>query len=109
MVAGSDGLGISAEAYPGATGSAGYPQQAPLAVQYVDYTLWQRTQFGWIWSDADSPIAAQLAYWEQALAGHARAVAARRPTGLTRWLPITAALTVALEWPARACSRGCAM
>ncbi len=44
------------------------PQWAPLAVQYVDYTLWQRAQLGDL-DDSDSPIAAQLAYWEQALAG----------------------------------------
>ena len=44
------------------------PGWAPLAVQYVDYTLWQRTQFGDL-DDSDSPIATQLAYWEQALAG----------------------------------------
>src|SRR6202012_5290979 len=44
------------------------PDWAPLAVQYVDYTLWQRAQFGDL-DDSDSPIAAQLAYWEQALAG----------------------------------------
>ncbi|HZU46528.1 MAG TPA: amino acid adenylation domain-containing protein, partial [Mycobacterium sp.] len=44
------------------------PQWAPLPVQYVDYTLWQRAQFGEI-ADSTSPIAAQLAYWEQALVG----------------------------------------
>src|SRR6202012_3293085 len=44
------------------------PDWAPLAVQYVDYTLWQRRQFGDL-DDSDSPIAAQLAYWEPALAG----------------------------------------
>ena len=44
------------------------PGWAPLAVQYVDYTLWQRAQLGDL-EDSDSPIAAQLAYWEQALAG----------------------------------------
>ncbi|WP_155768547.1 condensation domain-containing protein, partial [Mycobacterium colombiense] len=44
------------------------PAWAPLPVQYVDYTLWQRAQFGDL-ADSGSPIAAQLAYWEQALAG----------------------------------------
>ncbi len=44
------------------------PGWAPLAVQYVDYTLWQRAQFGEL-ADPGSVIAGQLAYWEQALAG----------------------------------------
>ena len=44
------------------------PGWAALAVQYVDYTLWQRAQLGDL-DDSDSPIAAQLAYWEDALAG----------------------------------------
>ena len=44
------------------------PGWAPLAVQYVDYTLWQRAQFGDL-DDPHSRIGAQLAYWEQALAG----------------------------------------
>src|ERR1700755_1214161 len=44
------------------------PDWAPLAVQYVDYTLWQRAQLGDL-ADTDSRIAAQLGYWEQALAG----------------------------------------
>ncbi|ORA95676.1 hypothetical protein BST30_28760, partial [Mycobacterium mantenii] len=44
------------------------PGWAPLAVQYVDYTLWQRVQFGDL-EDPDSPIAGQLAYWQEALAG----------------------------------------
>src|SRR6185312_9486619 len=41
------------------------PGWAPLRVQYVDYTLWQREQFGDL-DDERSRIAAQLAYWEQA-------------------------------------------
>ena len=44
------------------------PGWAPLPVQYVDYTLWQRAQLGDL-ADRDSPIAAQLGYWEEALAG----------------------------------------
>ncbi|WP_232001195.1 non-ribosomal peptide synthetase, partial [Mycobacterium sp. 1165178.9] len=44
------------------------PGWAPLAAQYVDYTLWQRAQFGDL-EDSSSRIAAQLAYWEDALAG----------------------------------------
>ncbi|MGH3560358.1 MAG: condensation domain-containing protein, partial [Mycobacterium sp.] len=44
------------------------PGWAPLAVQYADYTLWQRGQLGDL-ADSHSRIAAQLAYWEQSLAG----------------------------------------
>ena len=44
------------------------PGWTPLAVQYVDYTLWQRAQLG-ILTDRHSRVAAQLAYWEEALAG----------------------------------------
>ncbi|HTY26725.1 MAG TPA: amino acid adenylation domain-containing protein, partial [Mycobacterium sp.] len=43
------------------------PDWAELPVQYIDYTLWQRKRFGDL-DDADSPIAVQLAYWQQALA-----------------------------------------
>ncbi|WP_231984140.1 condensation domain-containing protein, partial [Mycobacterium sp. E342] len=44
------------------------PGWVPLAVQYADYTLWQREQFGDL-EDPDSRIGAQLAYWQHALAG----------------------------------------
>ncbi|WP_227371236.1 condensation domain-containing protein, partial [Mycobacterium fragae] len=44
------------------------PGWDPLAVQYIDFTLWQRAQLGDL-ENSDSPIAAQLAYWQQALAG----------------------------------------
>ncbi|GBG35929.1 hypothetical protein MmonteBS_03010 [Mycobacterium montefiorense] len=44
------------------------PRWAPLPVQYADYTLWQHVQFGRL-DDPASPIAAQLSYWEEALAG----------------------------------------
>ncbi len=44
------------------------PEWAPLPVQYVDYTLWQRAQFGEL-DDADGPIAAQLDFWQETLAG----------------------------------------
>ena len=44
------------------------PGWAPLPVQYVDYTLWQRAQFGDL-EDSSSRIAGQLGYWEQTLAG----------------------------------------
>ena len=44
------------------------PGWADLPVQYVDYTLWQRAQLGDL-DDSHSRIAAQLAYWQEALAG----------------------------------------
>ena len=44
------------------------PGWARLAVQYVDFTLWQRAQLG-DFDDSDSRIGAQLAYWQDALAG----------------------------------------
>ncbi|WP_133056489.1 condensation domain-containing protein, partial [Mycobacterium decipiens] len=44
------------------------PGWADLPVQYVDYTLWQRAQFGEL-DDSQSRIGGQLAYWQDALAG----------------------------------------
>ncbi|OMC42175.1 hypothetical protein A5744_17140 [Mycobacterium sp. IS-1264] len=44
------------------------PDWTPLALPYVDYTLWQREQLGDL-ADPGSAIASQLAYWEQTLAG----------------------------------------
>ena len=75
------------------------PGWAPLPVQYVDYTLWQRAQFGDL-DDSDSRIGAQLAYWEQALAGMPERL--QLPTD--RPYPPVAdqrGARVALDWPAQ--------
>ena len=80
------------------------PGWAPLPVQYVDYTLWQRAQLGDL-DDPDSPIAAQLAYWQQALAGMPERL--QLPTD--RPYPPVAdqrGATVAVEWPARVAAAG---
>ncbi len=74
------------------------PGWAPLAVQYVDYTLWQRAQLGDL-ADGHSPIAAQLEYWQDALAGMPERLAL--PTD--RPYPLVAdqrGASVAVEWPA---------
>ncbi|OSC25202.1 hypothetical protein B8W69_19410 [Mycobacterium vulneris] len=44
------------------------PGWAALPVQYADYTLWQRDQFGDL-EDSGSPIGVELAYWQETLAG----------------------------------------
>ena len=74
------------------------PGWADLAVQYVDYTLWQRAQFGDL-QDPHSRIAAQLAYWEQALAG----MPERLVLPTDRPYPPVAdqrGANVAVDWPA---------
>ncbi|MBP2455961.1 amino acid adenylation domain-containing protein [Mycolicibacterium lutetiense] len=78
------------------TGNA--PDWAPLPVQYVDYTLWQRGYLGEL-GDSDSRIAGQVAYWEQALAG----LQERLELPTDRPYPPAAdhrGASVAVEWPA---------
>ncbi|WP_231990073.1 condensation domain-containing protein, partial [Mycobacterium sp. 852002-51971_SCH5477799-a] len=79
------------------------PGWAPLPVQYVDYTLWQRAQFGDL-DDSGSRIAGQLGYWEQTLAGLPEQL--QLPTD--RPYPAVAdyrGATVAVEWPAEVQAR----
>ena len=74
------------------------PGWAPLAVQYVDYTLWQRAQLGDL-DDSHSRIAAQLAYWQEALAG----LPERLVLPTDRPYPPVAdyrGASVTVEWPA---------
>ncbi|CPR08018.1 non-ribosomal peptide synthetase PstA [Mycobacterium bohemicum DSM 44277] len=74
------------------------PGWADLSVQYVDYTLWQRAQLGDL-GDSGSRIAAQVAYWEDALAGMPEHL--QLPTD--RPYPAVAdyrGATVAVDWPA---------
>ncbi|CRZ14438.1 non-ribosomal peptide synthetase PstA [Mycolicibacterium neworleansense] len=83
------------------------PDWQPLAVQYVDYTLWQREQLG-DFDDAGSPIAAQLAYWEDALAGLPERI--ELPTD--RPYPPVAdqrGSTVPVDWPVELQQQVCAV
>ncbi|MHA7653932.1 condensation domain-containing protein, partial [Mycobacterium sp. ML4] len=73
------------------------PRWAGLAVQYVDYTLWQREHLGDL-ADPDSGVAAQLQFWHDALAGMAERV--QLPTD--RPYPAVAdyrGATVGVDWP----------
>ena len=73
------------------------PDWVPLAVQYVDFTLWQRAHLGDL-EDRHSRIAAQLAFWEDALAGMPERV--QLPTD--RPYPPVAdhrGARVAVDWP----------
>ena len=75
------------------------PDWVPLPVQYADYTLWQRAQFGDL-TDSQSRIGAQLAYWEEALAG----IPERLQLPTDRPYPPVAdyrGARVAVEWPAQ--------
>ncbi|WP_231980400.1 condensation domain-containing protein, partial [Mycobacterium sp. E2497] len=75
------------------------PGWAELPVQYVDYTLWQRAQFGDL-DDPRSAIAGQLAYWQDALAG----MAERLELPTDRPYPLVAdyrGARVSVEWPAQ--------
>ncbi|MUM27543.1 non-ribosomal peptide synthetase [Mycolicibacterium sp. CBMA 295] len=74
------------------------PDWAPLPVQYVDYTLWQQNWLG-SESDPDSVIAAQVAYWQEALAG----LPERLQLPTDRPYPPVAdyrGASVAVDWPA---------
>ncbi|MFV8052110.1 amino acid adenylation domain-containing protein [Mycobacterium sp. 48b] len=74
------------------------PRWQPLAVQYADYTLWQRAQLGDL-EDSDSRISQQLRFWADTLAGMPERLAL--PTD--RPYPLVADQhgdRVEVEWPA---------
>ena len=76
---------------------AGQPGWAPLPVQ-CRLPLWQRAHLGDL-ENSDSPIAAQLAYWEEALAG----MPERLELPTDRPYPPVAdyrGASVAVDWPA---------
>src|SRR5262249_29614605 len=57
------------------------PGWAPLAVQYVDYTLWQQEWVG-AESDPGSVIAGRVGYWRAGVAGLAEGVSVPGGAGL---------------------------
>ncbi|MGW5520588.1 amino acid adenylation domain-containing protein, partial [Nocardia africana] len=74
------------------------PERMPLAVQYADYTLWQRTQLGEL-HDPHSPITTELEYWESTLAG----MPEHLDLPVDRPYPPTAdhhGASVTIDWPA---------
>ncbi len=75
------------------------PGWADLAVQYVDYTLWQRAQFGDL-DDSHSRIAAQLAYWQEALAGMPERLAAAHRSALSAGGRSARRQLWRVDWPA---------
>ena len=74
------------------------PGWAPLAVQYVDYTLWQRAQLGDL-ADSHSRIAAQLGFWQDVLAGMPERLVLPTDRPYPRVADYRGA-RVAVDWPA---------
>lgn len=85
------------EAYSSRSSGQG-PAWAPLAIQYIDYALWQRAYLGDP-ADPESMIAAELRYWEEALADMpAPSALSLAEAGATSY--DNHGDTVAVSWPA---------
>ncbi|MEV7511705.1 amino acid adenylation domain-containing protein [Streptomyces sp. NPDC091201] len=100
-------LGDLSAAYAARTGGAGTTARPPLAVQYADYALWQRTLL-------DAVAEEQLEHWRTALAGLPEEPAlptdrprppVADPAGAAVPFALDAALTAELEALAR--THGC--